>query len=73
MENVTDTEIYKYKSEVVVEIRGVDSDGNFTVTSYRFSENVDGSTVQPKGEFEAQYKGEIETALEDAGYILDES
>lgn len=73
MQNATDTEVYKYKSEVVVEIRGVDSDGDFTVTSYQFSVPEDGSSVQPKGVFETQYVDKIETVLEDAGYILDES
>ena len=73
MEKVTDTEIFKYESEVVVELRGVDTDGDFTVTSYQFSVNADGSTVQAKGAFEPRFKNDIKTALEDAGYVLDDS
>lgn len=73
MEDVTDTEAYKYGSEVVVEIRGLDTDGDFDVISYQFSIKSDESTVQPKGEFNPQYKNDIKTALGDAGYTLDES
>jgi hypothetical protein len=56
-----------------VEVMGVDSEGDFAVSSHQLSINADDSTVHPKGEVDLQYKGEITTALEDAGYILEES
>jgi hypothetical protein len=73
MEEVTDTNVYKYTTEVVVEIIGVDSDGGFAMTSHQFAVTENESAVQPKGEFDPEDRRQIEAALEDAGYVLEES
>jgi hypothetical protein len=70
MEEVTDTKIYAYSTEVTVEIMGVDSRGDFAIVSYQFDFADDETTVRTKGELDPQHEPHIETALEKAGYTL---
>lgn len=71
MEDVTDTKLYEYENEVIVEILGTDSRGDFAVVSYQFSFAEGNDVVRAKGEIDAQHTPHVETALERVGYTLD--
>jgi hypothetical protein len=71
MEDVTDTKLYKYENEVIVELLGTDSRGDFAIVSYRFSFAEGDDVVRAKGEIGAQDTPHVETALERAGYAFD--
>lgn len=73
MEEVNDTSLYKYTSEVIVEITGVDSNGEFATVSYQFAFDDKESVVRPKGDVDPQHKHRIEATLNDADYTLTES
>lgn len=71
MEDVTDTKLYKYENEVIVEILGTDSRGDFASVSYQFAFAEGDDAVRAEGEIDAQHTPHVETTLERAGYTLD--
>ncbi|WP_227380654.1 hypothetical protein [Haladaptatus halobius] len=67
METITDTDIYQYTHEVIVELRGVDARGDPTVLSYHFRKNDD-ELLHLQSEIDNQYREIVEAMLTDAGY-----
>ncbi|MFC4989340.1 hypothetical protein [Saliphagus infecundisoli] len=70
MEEVTGTKLYEYTTEVIVEVMGIDSGGDFAVASYQFSYDNGEGIVRAKTNLESAHKPHVESALEDAGYTL---
>ena len=71
MDEVTNTKVYEYQSEVTVEIMGADSGGEFTIVSYNFDLDDDGTTIQRRGDIESSHRPTVDTALEEAGYSFE--
>ena len=70
MDEVTDTKVYEYQSEVTVEVMGTDSEGEFDIVSYHFDLDDDATTVQYRGEIDPVYRSDVEEALTTSGYRL---
>ena len=70
MDEVTDAEVYKYQSEVTVELFGTDNEGEFAIVSYNF-DRKDETTVKPRGEIEPSHLSDVENALVKSGYTLE--
>jgi len=70
MEEVTDTKLYAYSTEVIVEVMGVDSQGDFAIVSYQFDYDDDETTVRAKEDVDPQHESHVEIALNEAGYTL---
>lgn len=70
MEEVTDTKTHEYATELIVEVMGVDSHGDFDIVSYEFTFDDDRRGVRPRGEIDPQHQSHVVLALESAGYTL---
>jgi hypothetical protein len=52
VEEVTDTKIYAYSTEVTVEIMGVDGHGDFAIVSRQFDTGDDETTLRAREELD---------------------
>jgi len=73
MEEVTDTKLYEYTTEVIVEVMGTDSHGDFAMVSYQFAFGDEKGVVRAKADLEPEHEPHVESALDDAGYTLKRS
>lgn len=67
VERISGQSVYPYANELIVELTGVDEDGDFVVLSYQFSV-ADGDTVSPKQPVEPRHTDVVRTALDEAGH-----
>lgn len=65
---ITGRSVYTYADELIVELTGVDADGDFVVISFQFDYSEASETVTPKGPVERPYRTEVRRGLTEAGF-----
>lgn len=71
MDEVTDTKVYEYHTQVTVEVTGTDERGEFAIVSYHFDVDDDGTTVRHRAEIEPSHLSHVERALTESDYALE--
>lgn len=64
---ISGSSVYRYAEELIVELTGVDGDGDFVVLSYQF-DYTEESVVTPKQSVEQAHVDVVASGLDDAGY-----
>lgn len=69
---ITGSSVYTYASELIVELTGVDEEGDFVVLSYQFEYTSDGIAT-PKQDVDREHVDDVRAGLSEAGYDWTES
>lgn len=74
MTDVTTSEVYRFGSELLVELVGVGERGDVATITVEFDRVDDGSDrVTPREELSPDHEPHVRTALSEAGYSLSDS
>lgn len=65
---ITGRSVYTYADELIVELTGVDADGDLVALSFQFEYSEASETVTAKGPVDRAYRSEVSRGLADAGY-----
>lgn len=71
METVTHTSGFPYRGELLIELTGLDANGEVVVRTYQFAYDEDqAKTVRPKGKIPTAHKPIVERVLDEHAYNL---